>query len=804
MADVSGSRYPRAAVRPAPARRFVRIGVFAFLALLGLAAGAVLTSRGSPAEAVKGPPPALSRAGGPVKGETYQWQPVAIGGGGFITGFSSDARGQTRVVRTDVYGAYIWLDKENRWAQLVTADAMPPQDRVQDGANEGVYEIAVAPSDARRIYMAVMGRVYRSSDRGRTWQRPAEPGPFPFKWDSNSKYRHIGSHLAINPTDPDDVYFGTPANGVWHSGDGGMHWTKVASIPDSTPVAPQDAKKDAAGAILWFEPGKRRIWAMAQGNGMYLSTDGQTFRPLSDGPDRGPSMLAQGVFAPDGAFYGVDMIGKKVWAHHRDGWTDLTQASGLSARPFTGVAVDAKDGSILVFDQGGQPFRSGNGGKSWWRLMHRLSVGEGDPPWLKVADRSYFAMGRVYFDPVTPQRLWVDAGNGVYHADVSGPLLSVNWVSQTRGIEELVTNDVIQPPGGSPLFAAWDFGIHRKDDLNAWSTTYGPKERMLIAAQQLDWSPSNPRFVVTNASDTRMGCCSEDGDAVLAGYSLDEGRTWTKFASLPTPPGTKPDDPWRMAFGTIAVSSDSIDNIIWAPSFNRSPYYTMDRGKTWDRVEFPGEVLPYTGSHAQYFFPRKTLAADRVRPGTFYFVHSGGGRNEALKGLWRTTNGGLSWKMVYKGEIAPNSQYSARLRAVFGKEGNLFFTSSVAMGPDTGLRRTADGGETWTVVPNVSRVDDIGFGKAAPGADYPAIFISGQVAGQYGIWRSIDNAKSWQRLAGFPMGTLDQVGPVEGDKDVFGRVYVGYKGSSWLYGEPAPCQPAPFRQGMAKECVPVE
>jgi hypothetical protein len=40
--------------------------------------------------------------------------------------------------------------------------------------NEGVYEVAVAPSDPDRIYMAVHGGVYRSSDRGRSFvRRPA-------------------------------------------------------------------------------------------------------------------------------------------------------------------------------------------------------------------------------------------------------------------------------------------------------------------------------------------------------------------------------------------------------------------------------------------------------------------------------------------------------------------------------------------------------------------------------------------------------------------------------------------------------
>lgn len=82
-----------------------------------------------------------------------------------------------------------------------------------------------------------------------------------------------------------------------------------------------------------------------------------------------------------------------------------------------------------------------------------------------------------------------------------------------------------------------------------------------------------------------------------------------------------------------------------------------------------------------------------------------------------------------------------------------------------------------------------------------AIFISGRVGGVYGVWRSVDNAASWQRLGEFPVGTLDQVTAIGADPDVFGRVYLGYKGSGWIWGEPAPCDPRPYVPGMAFQCV---
>src|SRR5512140_2606147 len=93
----------------------------------------------------------------------YQWRPLRIGAGGFVTGLDISADGSTRVVRTDTYGAYVW--DTSQWKQLVTSTSMPTGD-VGVEKNAGVYEIRVAPVSPSRLYMAYRGFVYRSTDRG--------------------------------------------------------------------------------------------------------------------------------------------------------------------------------------------------------------------------------------------------------------------------------------------------------------------------------------------------------------------------------------------------------------------------------------------------------------------------------------------------------------------------------------------------------------------------------------------------------------------------------------------------------------
>src|SRR5665213_394767 len=90
------------------------------------------------------------------------------------------------------------------------------------------------------------------------------------------------------------------------------------------------------------------------------------------------------------------------------------------------------------------------------------------------------------------------------------------------------------------------------------------------------------------------------------------------------------------------------------------------------------------------------------------------------------------------------------------------------------------GGMTWTTVSNVLEVRAFGFGRELN--NYPTIFIVGWVNRNYGIWRSDDHAQSWVKIGDFPLGSLDAVTTIDGDKNVYGTVYLGFGGSGYAYG----------------------
>jgi hypothetical protein len=106
------------------------------------------------------------------------------------------------------------------------------------------------------------------------------------------------------------------------------------------------------------------------------------------------------------------------------------------------------------------------------------------------------------------------------------------------------------------------------------------------------------------------------------------------------------------------------------------------------------------------------------------------------------------------------------------------------------FQQTTEAGQTPSVIAEfahmtgVEEIHAFGFGKAAPGKSYPALYLVGTVQGQRGIFRSIDQARTWTRINDdqHQWGLVLQI---TGDPRIYGRVYVGTHGRGVFYGDPA-------------------
>jgi photosystem II stability/assembly factor-like uncharacterized protein len=683
------------------------------------------------------------------------WRPVRIGAGGYLTGLDISADGSTRLVRTDTYGAYIWNDTFSKWTQLVTKNSMPAIDIKVDNA-AGVYEIRVAPNLPTRVYMAYRGYIYRSDSRGSHWART----PFPIvSMNANDNFRTWGQKISIDPINPDVVYFGTPQNGLFVTTDGGASWQAVSGVPASKAVN-GNTFPGIAGIVFIPSSGTtagktNTILAASYGNGVFKSTNaGASWSAIAGGPKD----VGYAVVSSTGIYYAVGDSNSSLWSYADGVWTELLSKTSIQA-----VAVDPFNPQhIVITNPGGSPNESFNGGGTW-PGFDRNNQASTDIPWL--ANTGYMSIGGLAFDPVVPGKLWASAGVGVWYATKLPPKYPVTgswtaaavWNDQSVGIEQLVANQIIVPPGGKPVLASWDRPFFYVNDPEVFPSAYGPVNGSFNMGWSLDYASSDPKFIVGIA---------DWGKSEASGYSTDGGQTWTPFASYPN----------GRSAGGIAASTPT--NIVVSPSNNSPPYYTKDGGVTWKQISIDGvSSNGDTGWGWAYYTNRHIVAADRVVAGTFYIYNY-------LKGLYRSVDGGANWTLVHSGAISDWSGAGARLQSVPGHAGHLFFTSGGQGGDhrpsEIPLMRSVDGGATWTKVTNVFEVRAFGFGAAL--TNYPTIYIVGWVNRIYGIWRSDDIAQSWVQVADFPLGSLDGITTIDGDKQVYGTVYVGFGGSGYAYG----------------------
>jgi oligoxyloglucan reducing-end-specific cellobiohydrolase len=216
-----------------------------------------------------------------LQGQSYSFQNVTIVAGGFITGFVAHPHEPGLIyVRTDIGGTYRWDASQNVWIPLT--DFISPD--YWDWS--GTESIALDPTDPNKLYLAVgmytaswsmNGGFLVSNNRGRTFASYQAP----FQMGSNENGRNAGERLAVNPFEPNELYFSTRLNGLWKSEDGAKNWTQVTSFPITSSA-------DGIGIVfVVFDPNNGgTIYAGAnQPGSIYKSTDdGATWTALPGQP----------------------------------------------------------------------------------------------------------------------------------------------------------------------------------------------------------------------------------------------------------------------------------------------------------------------------------------------------------------------------------------------------------------------------------------------------------------------------------------------------------------------------------------
>ncbi|MEU7039197.1 RICIN domain-containing protein [Streptomyces sp. NPDC046237] len=675
----------------------------------------------------------------------YVWKNAQVVGGGYVTGLVFNPRAKGLLyARTDMGGAYRWDTAAEQW--------IPLTDWVgeEDWNLLGIDALATDPVDPDRLYLgagtytnswAGNGAILRSTDKGRTFKRTS----LPFKLGGNEDGRGAGERLVVDPANNANLLLGSRKNGLWRSTDHGVTWSQVSSFPVNN-----GAGSGGGISFVTYGPaGSRTVYVGVadRSTSLYRSTDGgSTWQAVSGQP--AGQMPQHGVLSGDGSLYltYTDNLGPNgvtagsVWKHTpaNGAWRNISPSQGSYG--FSGLAVDPqKPSTVMVTTLGrwwpeDEIYRTTDGGTTWKALADKSVRDASAAPY--VGTHTGHWMTALAIDPFDSGHVLYGTGNGILrskdaHASDSGG--TSHWSIGARGLEETALLDAIAPPGGAAVITAMgDQGGFRHDSL-----TEVPAGRlsnpMMTNSTDIDFAQSNPSVMV------RVG----RGGAQDGAYSTDGGISWTGFGSEPVAGAQD---------GRAALAADG-STIVWTQA-GQAPYRSTDRGASWSKVSGLGTDA--------------VVVADRSSAKTFYSLSGGT--------LHASTDSGATFT------ARSTNLPAGRLTAVPGIAGDLWIA-----GHDKGLLHSTDGGRTFTTLNTVKSASALGFGKAAPGVSYQALYLIGTVKDVTGVFRSTDKGATWVRVNddAHQWGSIGGVGVVTGDPDTFGRVYIGTNGRGLQYGDPS-------------------
>ncbi|ORY22233.1 putative oligoxyloglucan-reducing end-specific xyloglucanase [Naematelia encephala] len=771
--------------------------------------------------------------------QSYQFNSVAVTGGGYITGFIAHPSEENLMyVRSDIGSSYRWNQTLNKWIPLTDFVSE------EDSNLLGTESFALDPNDTRRLYLA-QGRYltsnnsafFVSQDKGESFD--VYPAPFPM--GANELGRNNGERLAVNPFKGNEIWMGTRTEGLWKSEDYAATWSNVTSFPN--------AFANTIGiSFVIFDPRKNgTIYAGATApEGLYYSTDGgrswdavpgqptswmgafnvtdPTTSPASSAPQPMKAVLSSAgiLYITYGDFpgpYGVSYGSVKSFNTSSQIWTDITpNVNNSYPPPFTpqtfpnggycGISVAADDPDTLVLtslDRDPGPaldslYLSRDGGKSWTDItqLSTPNVNASMGYWGHSIDEAKLNNGTgvpwLNFD-------WSQGWGGYGAPSPIYGLTKFGWWMSALLISPWDSQKVMYGTGAT---------IWASDNLLSAAENWQSPE-WHIQAQGIEetfcltmTSPNGGAHLLSGFGDIN-GMRHEDLDTPQPMFDLP---VFSNLNSIDWA-GQNPEYIVRVGQNQLnntdgvchlgAISENG--GVNWTTFGNCIPTLNQtftDAGTVvvdasakvlvWSSGSNPlqgsNPILntsgPYYSTDGGYNWSSPTGLDVQTPNITADRVQAGTFYSFSDSSWYVSTDGGASYNAT-GGTVIGLPQYAGALPVVdVEKAGHVYLPLA-----ENGIYATEDFGLSWK---RVSR-DDVNprlftVGKAAPGSTSPTMFIWGTVkeGGAVGLYRSEDDGSSWKRVND---EAHQYGGPtiIQGDPRVYGRVYVGTGGRGILYAD---------------------
>lgn len=730
----------------------------------------------------------MRNGSGAINPATGGWTTSLLGnqGGGYCSRLAIANDGY-KLLGTDTGQLYIRSAAATSWTPLIVPPTTVTATELDNMASttwgdDAIYDCDIAKTNSNNLYFVAYGYVWKSTNRGGTVTRTARAFDSALN-ASGQANRMTGRRLAIDPAGTAVVALGT-SNGLFYTTDSGTTWTQNAGIPaptatggDKNVLIAYDVTSATSGSPLQTQT----VYVYVGGKGVYKSTTGVsgTFSLMTSSPVAASTIIccAGKPFVAGAGGFGDATI----QFYNGTAWT----SSGSSAQTLCYNPADTT--KMWAITSGGNVLYSSNTGTSFTNVTSSLARSAIDVPWLGWTNEAFMSCGDVVYDATNTQLVFVE-GVGAWQMSPPSAAAALTWTSITRGIANLVAVHALITPSGNIITSSHDrafFGFTRTG-AGTVSVSHGVDTSTSIRhGQQTDYAIDNPNYIV--GVDVGGGTL---GSGPLGGvsYSTTGGAPNTYFANQPVA-GNNGNDTFYG--GNIAVGNSN--NIVYVPTYgggnNKArPQYTTNGGATWNNcVMNPTYDGVFTNFHNTYVYTRQIVVADKANPGTFYLYSSGDGSASAaeiaLRGVWKSTDGGATWTKVsgniidighdfYNGKLKMTS--AGHLTWCCGESGGNYYAT-----PDTcTLMFSNTGGTSWAGVSGMSEPIDFSWGAAKPGASYQTLYAYGWVSGVRGLYRMDDfnpatPGGTWTLLDRWPGGLTGGNLCISADPNSYGRLVIG-------------------------------
>jgi len=253
-------------------------------------------------------------------------------------------------------------------------------------------------------------------------------------------------------------------------------------------------------------------------------------------------------------------------------------------------------------------------------------------------------------------------------------------------------------------------------------------------------APSNPNVIYVGSGEGLQRPDLSVGDGIYK--SIDAGKTWVNL-------GLKD----AQQIGGLAVDPKDENKVFvaalghpYGPNEERGVYRSLDGGKRWERVLYKDEN---TGAIQVTIDPNNSnivfadMWAGRQGP------WENGAWNGKESGLFKSTDGGTTWKKITKG-LPTTEQGLGRIGFCIAPSDSKRMYATVDAGREGGIYRSDDAGESWTRM----QTDNRYWGRASDFAEVKADPKNADIVYSANIvtWKSTDGGKTFNAFRGAPGG----------------------------------------------------